>query len=95
MKMKGDKNSALNAADVPPDGQTESFNQPEKEETHNTRSAFSTHVQTHAKETVGATHTLKESVCFTPSLPLTPPPISSPNRLQASGCKQLQNTGVK
>lgn len=37
MKMKGDKNSALNAADVPPDGQTESFNQPEKEETHNTR----------------------------------------------------------
>lgn len=45
------------------------------------------------------THTLQESVfrSFSSSFlhPLTPSPISSPKRLQASGCKQLQSTGVK
>lgn len=34
MQIEGDKNSALPAADIHPDGQTKGFNQPNKEETH-------------------------------------------------------------
>lgn len=58
MKMEGDKNSPLPAADTQHDGQTKGFNQPDKGERHAT---LSKHTQNHAHGTVGSetvhTHT--------------------------------------
>lgn len=60
MKMEGDKNSPLPAADTQHDGQTEGFNQPNKEERHAT---LSKHPKKHAHETVQThTHTYTHSL---------------------------------
>lgn len=108
MQMEGDKNWALSAADMQPDGQTKGFNQPNGKETH---AWLSKHTNKHTTCTMldptlythigrcqsGALQgPVSRSFSSSPSLhPLTPPPTSSPKRLQASGCKQLQSTGEK
>lgn len=67
MQIEGDKNSALPAADIQPDGQTKGFNQPNKEETH---ARLSEHTQKHTHaHTVGSvtvhtdTHTPSVGLC--------------------------------
>lgn len=94
MKMEGDKNSGV--MDKP-----KAFNQPDGEGTH---ARLSKHIKKDANEAVRSstahrharTHTQALFKTLFRSFPfLLSPPISSLERLQASGCKRLQSAGPK
>lgn len=84
MQMEGDKNRALRAAEVQPDGQTKGFNQPNGRKKHMlaspnthrnmvllTLSALRLHTHTHHQRACVSLEHFKDQ-CLAPSLP---PPL--------------------